>query len=103
MVEARVEVRRRTTAWRRGEAARQALARALEVAAWPAERPCPMGRLREAWVVFAAGVEVVGGRGSGAAGRLTVGLERRAGRAIALYETHAAARPVDWPASGARR
>ena len=101
VIEARVATRRAATAWQRDETTRQAVGRAVEVASWPAGQSCPIGRLREAWAVFAAGAEVVGDSGPAVAGRVTVGLERRAARAVALYEAHAPARPPGWPASGA--
>ena len=92
--------RLRGTAWRRGEAARQAVVRAGQVAGWPAARECPVSRMREAWAVFAAGPERVGDSGAAVAGALRPGLARRLARAAALYEAHAAARPPEWPASG---
>lgn len=50
--------------------------------------------------MFCSGARWVGDNGTGAGGRLTVGLGRRAAHAAALYETHVAARPRGWPASG---
>jgi hypothetical protein len=86
---------------RRGLCAQHLARRAAEIAAWPAARPCPWGRLREAWAVFRDGALAVGDTGP----RPTVGpeppdLPRRAARAIALYDTHHAQRPPGWPASG---
>jgi hypothetical protein len=64
-------------------------------------RPCPLGRLREAWVVYRHGATIAGDTGSGWAGSRRPGQERLAARAIALYEAFADQRPPGWPASGA--
>jgi hypothetical protein len=101
VVLARVAAREHATVWRRAEAARQAVRRAGELAAWPAGRRCPLGRLREAWVVFRHGAATAGEAGSAAAGPRYPDLGRRAARAIALYERFADQRPAGWPTGGA--
>ena len=101
LVEARIAAREQGTRWRRREAGRQAVARAAEVASWPVGRPCPLGRLREAWVVYRHGATIAGDTASGWAGSRRPGQERLAARAIALYEAFADQRPPGWPAGGA--
>ena len=64
-------------------------------------RPCPLGRLREAWVVYRHGATIAGDTGGGWAGARRPGQERLAARAIALYEAFADERPPGWPAGGA--
>jgi hypothetical protein len=113
-VQTRVAARRAASAWRRHEAARQALQRAHVLAVAPMGRGWGLGRLREAWVVFRFGTELgetfeaprsgperVGDHGSGDAGPTRPGQLRRATGAIALYEAFAEARPSGWPAAGA--
>lgn len=78
----------------------QIAARVAEVAAWPVGRVCPLGRLREAWVVRRHGLAMVVQSGAWSAGRVRPGLAARVGQAIALYERHAARRPDGWPESG---
>ena len=79
----------------------QASQRAADVRAWPTGRACPLGRLREAWVVHRYGLARVGESGAAAAGAKRPALERLVRRAIALYEANAEQRPPGWPTSGA--
>src|SRR4051812_1661151 len=79
----------------------QVAVRADEVVAWPAGRVCPLGRLREAWVVARYGPAMAARSGAAAAGPMRPGLPALVGRAIALYEAHAERRPDGWPAGGA--
>ena len=62
---------------------------------------CPLGRLREAWVVHRYGLAEVVNAGAAAAGAPRPELTRRVGEAIGLYEAHAEQRPPGWPQSGA--
>ena len=113
-LEERVAARLAVSAWRRHEAARQALERARTLLVAPAGVAWGLGGLREAWVVFRfgarlrerfdtpeSGPERVGDHGAGDAGARRPGQLARAGRAIALYERFAAQRPPGWPAAGA--
>lgn len=113
-LEARIAARQTASAWRRHEAARQALQRARELARAHPERGWGLGRLREAWVVFRFGTqlretfdtprtgpELVGDHGTGNAGPTRPGQLRRATDTIALYEAFADQRPPGWPAAGA--
>lgn len=75
--------------------------RARELAVWSPGRSCPAGRLREAWSAYRHGLAVTVDVGASGAGAPALGLERRAARAIALYEAFSTERPPGWPASGA--
>jgi hypothetical protein len=79
----------------------QVRTRVGEVARWPAGRRCPLGRLREAWVVHRYGLAKAVDAGGALAGAVPPDLAVRVGRAIALYETFADARPPGWPRGGA--
>jgi hypothetical protein len=76
----------------------QVSARVAEVVLWPAERVCPLGRLREAWVAHRHGPAIVVDRGASEAGAVAAA---PVGRAVRLYEAHRATRPDGWPESGA--
>jgi hypothetical protein len=95
LVERRDQVRQRT-ALQRTHAER----RIAQVLAWPAGRRCPLGRLREAWVVYRYGLEWVAQGGAAMAGAHSASTARRAYQAIALYERFVAWRPAGWPQSG---
>jgi hypothetical protein len=97
----RVAARERQAAWRASVIRSQASRRAAEVRAWSAGRPCPLGRLREAWVVHRYGLARVAESGAAAAGPTRPALSQLVRRGIALYETHAECRPPAWPTSGA--
>jgi len=113
-IQQRVTARAATSSWRRRTAALQALQRAHELAGAAPGRAWPLGRLREAWVVYRygtairdewltpdSGPELVGDHGAGDAGPRGRGQQHRAAAAIALYEQHADHRPPGWPHSGA--
>ncbi|RKQ92956.1 hypothetical protein C8N24_2813 [Solirubrobacter pauli] len=76
-------------------------ARAEAVLSWPAGSRCPLGRLREAWVVHRHGLATAVESGSASAGPVREELSTDVQRAIALYEAHAEERPPGWPVSGA--
>jgi hypothetical protein len=97
----RVEARELQAAWRASEIRVQASQRAADVRAWPTDRACPLGRLREAWVVHRYGLARVAESGAAAAGPMRPAVERLVRRAIALYEAHAEQRPPGWPSGGA--
>ena len=61
---------------------------------------CPYGRLREVWVAYRHGLDVVARSGTGWAGRRRMATEARVQRAIALYERHVSQRPPGWPDTG---
>jgi hypothetical protein len=101
LVERRVAARERAAAQRRAVLAPQVQRRVAGVLAWPAGSPCPLGRLREAWVARRYGLATVVESGTAAAGTVPPGLAARVGRAIGVYEAFADHRPPDWPAGGA--
>ena len=101
LVRRRVAARAQQQVWRASAIRAQASQRAGEVRAWPAGRACPLGRLREAWVVHRYGLARVAESGAAAAGPTRPALGRLVRRAIGLYETHAEHRPTGWPTSGA--
>ena len=80
--------------------ARQASARAIEVAGWTLARSWPPSRLREAWVVARWGATTAAEGGATAAGPLTDELYTKLRRAVARYERNAAATPDGYPAAG---
>lgn len=80
--------------------AAQVRQRASETACWDAERSCPAGRLREAWVAARWGVRQAAEFGSAHAGRVTAEDLERLDRARKRYERYAAARPTGMPAGG---
>ena len=80
--------------------ARQAHARAVEVAAWTLEREWPPGRLREAWVVARYGATTAADSGPAAAGPLERERYVQLRRAVARWERNSQARPEGWPAGG---
>jgi hypothetical protein len=75
-------------------------ARVQEVLVWPAGRPCPVGRIAEAWLAHRYGVVFVIERGSGGARPRSAAITRRLQYAVELYETFASERPPGWPESG---
>ena len=75
----------------------QAERRADEVAGWSQERAWPVGRLREAWVVWRYGATAAAEFGAGQAGPLEPDDPERLRRAAARYARHAAARPAGFP------
>jgi len=77
--------------------AAQASDRAVEAIGWRLDRGWPMGRIREAWVVWRHGPLVLAERGSAAAGPLEPGDAERLRRAATRYERHADARPDGFP------
>ena len=80
--------------------AAQAAGRALEVAGWGLERPWPVGRLREAWVVARWGALAAADGGPSRAGPLYGDDYARLRRAVARYERNHSARPDGYPAGG---
>jgi hypothetical protein len=96
----RVAARERKAAWRASAIRAQASQRAADVTAWPAGRACPLGRLREAWVVHRYGLARVAESGAATAGPTRPPVGQLARRAIALYEAHAEQRPPGWPTNG---
>ena len=80
--------------------ARQAHARAVEVAAWTLEREWPPSRLREAWVVARHGATTAADSGPAAAGPLERERYVQLRRAVARWERNSQARPEGWPAGG---
>lgn len=96
----RLDALRRRAALRDGLQHGHAARRVDELLNWPPGRPCPSGRLREAWVAYRHGLDAVVQGGSAAAGSRSSAVERRAQHALELYEQFAAHRPPDWPGSG---
>jgi hypothetical protein len=78
----------------------QARRRVEEVASWSVERGWPVGRLREAWVVWRYGSMCAAELGAAPAGRVQREDLTRLRRALSRYERHAAARPEGFPAGG---
>jgi hypothetical protein len=78
----------------------QARGRATEVASWTLDRGWPVGRVREAWVVWRYGSACAGELGATPAGPLEADDMARLRRALTRYERHAAARPEGFPAGG---
>ena len=71
-----------------------------EVLAWPVGRPCPLGRMAEAWVVHRYGAAMAIASGTTAAGPRSAAVGRRLRHAIRLYEAFSAQRPPGWPDGG---
>jgi hypothetical protein len=101
LVERRVAARERAALARRAVLEPQVQRRVADVLGWSPGAPCPLGRLREAWVAQRYGLATVVESGTAAAGSVPPGLAVRVGRAIALYEAFAEHRPPGWPAGGA--
>ncbi len=80
--------------------AKDAQARAVEVAGWGLERAWPSSRLREAWVVARYGAAVAADSGPATAGPLYPEDYTRLRRAAARYERNRADAPDGYPASG---
>jgi hypothetical protein len=80
--------------------AAQAQRRATEAALWTLDRGWPVGRLREAWVVWRYGSQCAGELGSAPAGQVQCDDLERLRRALGRYERHRAARPSAFPAGG---
>lgn len=80
--------------------AAQAAGRAAEVAGWTLDRGWPVGRMREAWVVWRFGSLCAGELGAAPAGRLEGDDLVRLRRALGRYERYATARPPGFPAGG---
>ena len=80
--------------------AAQAAGRAAQVASWGLDRGWPVGRLREAWVVWRYGSLCAGELGAAPAGRLERDDLERLRRALGRYERYTAARPTGFPAGG---
>jgi hypothetical protein len=80
--------------------AKDAQARAVEVAGWGLERAWPSSRLREAWVVARYGAARAADSGPATAGPLYPEDYTRLRRAAARYERNRAAAPDGYPASG---
>jgi hypothetical protein len=80
--------------------AMQAQRRATDVADWTLDRGWPLGRLREAWVVWRYGSMCAAELGGAPAGRLELDDLERLRRALRRYEHHAAARPHGFPGGG---
>jgi len=80
--------------------AAQAASRAVEVATWSLERGWPMGRIREAWVVWRYGAMCAAEQSAATAGPLEHDDHDRLRRAAARYERHATARPRGFPELG---
>jgi len=78
----------------------QARRRASDVASWTRHRSWPVGRLREAWVVWRYGSMCAAELGAAPAGRLEADDLQRLRRALGRYERHVAARPHGLPAGG---
>jgi hypothetical protein len=74
--------------------------RAGEVALWAADRSLPVGRVREAWVVWCLGERDAANCGACLAGALDDDDPGRLGRAARRYERHVGARPEGWPELG---
>jgi hypothetical protein len=80
--------------------AAQAARRAADVASWSLGRGWPVGRLREAWVVWRYGSLCAGELGAAPAGRLEPDDPERLRRALGRYERYSAGRPTGFPAGG---
>jgi hypothetical protein len=80
--------------------ARQAQARAIELADWGLERPWSRRRIAEAWVVSRYGASTAGDSGTNSAGPLNDEMYTKLRRSVARYERNATARPDGWPAGG---
>jgi hypothetical protein len=80
--------------------AAQAQRRAADVASWGLDRGWPVGRLREAWVVWRYGSRCAAELGAAPAGALEGDDLQRLRRAVARYECHAECAPRGWPARG---
>jgi hypothetical protein len=74
--------------------------RAVQVEGWALARGWPVGRVREAWVVWRYGAMCAAEHGAGAAGPLESDDLARLRRAAARYERHVAARPAGFPELG---
>jgi hypothetical protein len=95
-----VAARQAELVWRTGLRREHAARRVRELLVWPVGHACPIGRLREAWVVYRHSLDAVAEGGSVAAGARSGAVARRARHAIAVYEAFAEQRPPGWPASG---
>jgi hypothetical protein len=80
--------------------AAQAQRRAADAASWTLDRGWPVGRLREAWVVWRYGSTCAAELGAAPAGGLESEDLARLRRALRRYEHHTAARPRGFPAGG---
>ncbi|MGO9899897.1 MAG: hypothetical protein ACLP0J_09435 [Solirubrobacteraceae bacterium] len=80
--------------------AKDAQARAVEVAGWGLERAWPLSRLREAWVVARYGAFTAADSGPATAGPLYPEDYARLRRAVARYERNRAAAPDGYPRGG---
>ncbi|MGO9955969.1 MAG: hypothetical protein ACLP50_08300 [Solirubrobacteraceae bacterium] len=80
--------------------AKDAQARAIEVADWGLERAWPSARLREAWLVARYGAMAAADSGPAGAGPLGPEDYARLRRAVARYERNHAAAPDGYPAAG---
>ncbi len=80
--------------------AKDAQARAIEVASWGLERAWPTSRLREAWVVARYSALTAADSGAATAGPLYPDDYTRLRRAVARYERNHAAAPDGYPAGG---
>jgi hypothetical protein len=78
----------------------QAQRRATDVASWGLDRGWPVGRLREAWVLWRYGSQCAAELGAAPAGPLQADDPQRLRRAVARYERHAACAPRGWPTRG---
>jgi hypothetical protein len=85
LVARRVAEREQAMAWRTATLRAQVSERAAMVRVWPAGTRCPLGRLREAWVVHRYGLAEVVQAGAAAAGAARPELARQLGEAIGLY------------------
>lgn len=75
----------------------QAAERAREIVLWPLDRPWPIKRISEAWVVWRHGPMHLAEHGSAAAGPLHDDDPERLRRAATRYARHADARPDGFP------
>jgi hypothetical protein len=82
--------------------AKDAQARAVEVAGWGMDRAWPSSRLREAWVVARLGAMTAADSGPAGAGPLYPEDYARLRRAVARYERNHAAAPDGYPDNGLR-
>jgi hypothetical protein len=80
--------------------AAQAQRRAADVASWGLDRGWPVGRLREAWVLWRYGSCCAAELGAAPAGALQGDDLQRLRRAIGRYECHAQCAPRGWPGRG---
>jgi hypothetical protein len=110
-IQQRVASRAAASSWRRRHSALQALQRACELVGAVPGRVWPLGRLREAWVVYRYGTQIrddwiipdsgperVGDHAAGDALSRAAALRCHGDRA---YEQHADHRPPGWPRAGA--